>query len=124
MRDNDDKYRKLLNSARWRATRAAQLGRQPFCEDCAKEGVLTEATEVHHVVPVKSIKDPERMLVRMFDCTNLASLCHACHVERHRRLGKNTKEENLNRAREEAAQFCRRFFGDPGADFSPGEGVS
>lgn len=114
MRDNDDKYRKLLNSARWRATRAAQLGRQPFCVDCAMKGVLTEATEVHHVVPVKSIKDPEWMLVRMFDCTNLTSLCHTCHAERHRRMGKNTKEENLTRAREEAAQFCRRFFGDPG----------
>lgn len=113
-----DRYRRLLNSSRWRETRKAKLGRNPFCEDCARSGVLTPACEVHHLIPVKAMADPERQYRMAFDTGNLASLCHECHAQRHRSMGKNTAEENRRRASSEAAEFCRRFYGeDPGGGF-------
>lgn len=119
-----DRYKQLLNSSIWRQTRKTKLDRNPFCEDCARSGVITPACEVHHLIPVKAIADPDRQYRMTFDINNLASLCHDCHAERHKRMGKNTAEENLRRASSEAAVFCQRFYGeDPGADFlSTGEG--
>ena len=117
-------YRQLINSPRWRATRAAVLSANPFCKDCATVGVLTPAAEVHHIVPVESSADYARMVRRMFDLSNLVGLCHECHRERHRSLGKNTKAETLKRARAEADEFNRNFYGDPGGEFlRDGEGV-
>jgi len=119
------RYKKLLNSSRWRRTRAAVMESQPLCADCAREGVMTPAEEVHHIRPVDSIKDPDMQFRMTFDRSNLVALCRDCHLARHKGLGKNTKEENRRRANEEAARFAERFYGtggDPGGRFSKGGG--
>lgn len=115
-----DRYHKMLNTTRWRKLRALHLARHPFCADCAAEGVVTPATEVHHIRPVSMERDPARMERLAFDAGNLAGLCHACHVKRHERMGKGTAEENARRQRAEADLFARRFYGTqtPGGCFS------
>ena len=69
--DYDSKWRRL--SERFR-------DENPLCKDCLDNDLTTPATEVHHIVPIA--QDPSRRL----DVTNLVSLCHRCHKERHRNL--------------------------------------
>ena len=53
--------------------RPAQLLREPFCEECARQGKRVRATDVDHRVDHKGD-------MRIFtDRSNLRSLCHSCH---------------------------------------------
>lgn len=60
--------------ARWQRVRAMFLQVHPLCEDCASQGRVTPATDVHHMVAKRDggedIED------------NLLALCHACHSKR------------------------------------------
>lgn len=120
-----DYYHRLLNTGRWRAVRRDYLSAHPFCADCRAQGVLTEATEVHHLVPV--LRGGSRMAMeRMtFDPRNLVGLCGACHRRRHEGMGKGTAKENARRQSERASGFSEKYFGsDPGGCFfDEGEGV-
>ena len=119
MRQTRDRYHSLLNTTAWRSLRKAHLGREPFCHDCATAGVLTPATEVHHITPVATVRDPERMRRMAFDPHNLVGLCHACHVKRHESMGKGTAKENARRQSAAAREFMKKFYGEtPGGDFS------
>ena len=66
----------IRRSARWRKMRALKLSRDPLCEDCEACGVLTAATQVHHIVGLRTQPD------LAFRMDNLASLCTACHARR------------------------------------------
>lgn len=57
---------------KWSKWRKGWLQRHPLCEDC---GRLAQC--VHHIVPRHVA--PERM----YDETNVASLCTHCHEVRH-----------------------------------------
>ncbi len=57
---------------RWSRFRAQWLRQHPLCEDCDR---LAQC--VHHVEPRHAAPH------RMYDPTNLASLCHECHAARH-----------------------------------------
>ena len=61
---------------RWRAFRAAALAASPLCADCLARGVVTPATEAHHVAKLRDA--PERRL----DPSNVMSLCRAHHSMR------------------------------------------
>ena len=108
----DTNYIRLIRTAQWRRLRNKILGEHPFCADCAEKHVYRFATEVHHVRPVEAVKDIEAMRQRMFDPSNLRPLCHSCHVEAHRLLGKCTKEENKRRKGAEVEAFFRAFSGN------------
>ncbi|WP_303408450.1 HNH endonuclease signature motif containing protein [uncultured Alistipes sp.] len=73
-----------------------------------KMGLIIPATEVHHVVPVESAGDRERMTRLAYDPGNLVSLCPTCHTERHRQLRSHSASEKRRRAKEEAAAFWRK----------------
>lgn len=60
----------------WQRTRLRILAVRPLCEDCARAGQVTPATEVHHVVALRI--GPERK----HDGTNLMALCAQCHAAR------------------------------------------
>lgn len=60
--------------ATWRKFRLMQLRREPLCEDCLEAGRVTEATDVHHIVPKRDGGEDS------FD--NVKSLCHSCHSKR------------------------------------------
>jgi 5-methylcytosine-specific restriction protein A len=57
-----DMYRPSSNErgydSRWRAYRASYLSRHPLCVECEKQGRVTRATDVDHIVPVKGQDDP------------------------------------------------------------------
>jgi 5-methylcytosine-specific restriction protein A len=57
----------------WRKARDTFLADFPFCAICHREGRVTMATEVDHVVPAKG--DPELF----WDESNWQSLCKTCH---------------------------------------------
>jgi 5-methylcytosine-specific restriction enzyme A len=65
---------RFYSTGNWQAIRRRHLARQPLCEGCS--GVVP-ATEVDHIVPIKSggaKRDP----------SNLQSLCRPCHQEKTR----------------------------------------
>jgi 5-methylcytosine-specific restriction enzyme A len=61
-------------NAIWRALRAAQLRRHPFCRIHGLLGVNVRATEVDHILSLAAggSSRPE----------NLQSLCHSCHASK------------------------------------------
>lgn len=90
-RNNDSDYRRLINTARWRRLRAEVLREHPMCEECERRGEWTEATEVHHKVPVEhgvTLLDKEAL---MYNIGNLMALCHNCHVNKHIEIGRSGK---------------------------------
>lgn len=109
MSKNGSPYHKLLNTARWRALRAWQLARAPFCEDCLKEGVYTEATDVHHRTPIRQSAPRVEMEAVAYDKWNLVSLCRACHCRRHKEMKSHSLDKARERARREAEEFWKRF---------------
>lgn len=66
--------------ARWRhpvwGVRAQALRKNPLCQVCQREGVVTAATEVDHVIPHRG--DPWLF----WSVENCVGLCHQHHVEK------------------------------------------
>lgn len=63
-------------SRHWRSVREMKLRRSPLCERCQEEGLVIEATEVHHIIPISDGGAP-------YTFDNLMSLCHRCHMKIH-----------------------------------------
>ena len=60
-------------NAEWRRARKAFLQKHPLCAECGKEGKLTPATVVDHIIPHRGNK-------RLFwDEHNWQPLCKDCH---------------------------------------------
>lgn len=55
----------------WKKIRARFLLRHPLCEQCLREGRLTPAEEVHHILPLASGGTNDE--------GNLMALCKSCH---------------------------------------------
>lgn len=102
-------YIKLINSARWRKLRHETLKDSPVCEVCAKNGISTLASEVHHIRPVESVAGAVTMERLMFDRMNLQSLCHACHSEIHRIAFSHSKESVQDNNRRGTERFTENF---------------
>lgn len=79
---------KLYVSPRWRKMRKWYLIQHPICEECLKEGRVTVATEVHHKRPIATGEDEAEMTTLAYDYGNIIALCHDCHVNAHKQLGK------------------------------------
>lgn len=69
---------KQYYSRQWQ--RVSKLYRQqhPLCEECERQGRITPAELVDHIVPVADGGD-------MWSWDNLQSLCAACHNKKHSR---------------------------------------
>lgn len=71
----------------YRKIRNGHIQAHPLCEDCLKNGKVTAAEEVHHIKPFMSgATDIEKMALAV-DPNNLVSLCHDCHMKRHKKKG-------------------------------------
>lgn len=105
-------YRKLITSPRWRETRAKKLQSAPLCEDCKAAGLITAACEVHHIMPVEWQITPAKMEQAMFDQSNLASLCHECHVRRHKELGSHSRKHIEKNQRQKLKDWMSRYYGE------------
>jgi len=77
-------------SVRWRRFRAWYLGKHPLCERCEREGRLTPADMVDHII---EIKDGGALTSE----DNAESMCWKCHgiktaeAKNHRRSGKDNR---------------------------------
>lgn len=83
-----------------------------LCERCAREGLAVPATEAHHVIPVETAIDYAGKERLMYDASNVQCLCHRCHLEAHKELGKGGKAGNRKRQEEKLQEFKRRFLGE------------
>ena len=69
--------------------RPGQLLREPFCRECARQGLRTPATDVDHV------RDHRGDWALFTDRDNLQSLCHSCHSRKTmRELWQNRRENS------------------------------
>ena len=116
-------YRKLINTTRWRKLRGSKLSAQPLCERCQEAGYVTAASEVHHRRPVEWVKGWQAQSQRMFDMTNLMSLCHQCHVEIHKELGSHNRLTAKEKHDKRRADAIKKLYCDeatPGGVFFKG----
>ena len=69
----------------WRKLRLLALQRDHYlCQECLARKKITQATEVHHIVPLED--DPSLGL----ELSNLRSLCWSCHEDTKHKKNKNT----------------------------------
>ena len=93
----------IYNSREWKELRIAKLrSTNGLCEECMKDGIVTSARCVHHVVPIETARTKDEMKRLAFDVNNLKALCFACHARIHKELGSNTAK--IVRQRAEARQ--------------------
>ena len=93
----------IYNSREWKELRIAKLrSTNGLCEECLKQGIVTSARCVHHVVPIETARTKDEMKRLAFDAHNLMALCFACHARIHKELGSNTAK--IVRQRAEARQ--------------------
>lgn len=55
----------------WKKIRDSYISRHPLCEECERNGRLTRAEEVHHILPLSQ--------GGTHDSANLMALCTSCH---------------------------------------------
>ena len=77
-------WRWMYGTDTWKRLRSAQLLAEPFCRECAKRGLRTQATDVDHIRDHKGDWDI------FTDRANLESLCHSCHSR------KTAREQHQN----------------------------
>lgn len=70
--DRDSASKRGYNS-RWQKVRVRYLHSHPLCVECMKQGRLTEATVVDHIVPHRGDKK------LFWDESNWQPLCKSCH---------------------------------------------
>ena len=94
----------IYNSKEWKELRIAKLRANPLCEECMKEGIVTSARCVHHIVPIETARTKDEMRRLAIDCglQGLKALCFACHARIHKEMGSNTAK--IVRQRAEARQ--------------------
>ncbi len=91
-----DTYQRSKESAQfyhshaWKKKRQDFLIEHPFCEQCRRQGRLTKATVVDHIIPI-------RMGGSLLDDENLQALCASCHTKKSilegSRFGSQNKSE-------------------------------
>lgn len=59
--------------SRWRKARVGYLRSHPMCAECARDGIVTAASVVDHIIPHKGDK------TLFWDYDNWQPLCKPCH---------------------------------------------
>lgn len=73
--ERDKTSQKFYQSVEWKAVKKRHLQLEPLCRECKRNGKLTKATMVDHIVPIKQGGLP-------LDDSNLQSLCWSCHSKK------------------------------------------
>ena len=81
MYDRSPEALAFYGSQRWKKCRAKYLKLHPICERCDKQGIITKADHVHHVVPLEVGTYNDPMVSLNFE--NLEALCFNCHNAEH-----------------------------------------
>jgi len=72
---NYDDRQFFYRSANWRYVREQKLEKNPVCEKCYADGIITAATDVHHIIDI----DIDPSWDNAMNISGLQSLCHSCH---------------------------------------------
>ena len=76
-----EKYNSFYCSREWQLLRNQKFyDADGLCELCRQNGIIKEAKEIHHIVPIE--KDWSKRL----DYDNLLALCSDCHNQQHLRI--------------------------------------
>lgn len=108
----DKDYKRLIHNMRWLRLRKEKLTNYPICERCLEEGIITPATEVHHITPVEDAISYKEKMSLMYDYHNLKSMCHQCHVLTHIEIGRSGKEQNKRKSKSQLKQFINKYLQD------------
>ena len=74
--ESDSERTKFYKSTAWKKFRKRILKRDEYsCVECAKEGIITVATDVHHLKSTKTEEGWKRRL----DEDGVVSVCRSCH---------------------------------------------
>ena len=85
-----EKYDSFYQSKEWSLLRNQKFyDADGLCELCRKNGIIKEAKEVHHIVPIE-IDWSKRL-----DYNNLIALCSDCHNAQHERISPLQKFLNV-----------------------------
>ena len=87
-----NKIKTFYSSIAWKNCREAyKKSVGGLCEQCYKNGRITPADDVHHIIKLtnENINDPDITL----NPNNLVALCRLCHEKRH---GKNNRRYNID----------------------------
>ena len=60
-------------SYKWQQARKGFLAKHPLCAECERQGRITAATDLDHIIPHKGDKDA------FWTRSNWQALCHPCH---------------------------------------------
>ena len=66
-----DPMTKKHYGSQWRRVRDRYIKAHPLCEQCQRNGRLTAAQEIHHILPISKGGTHE--------VSNLMALCKSCH---------------------------------------------
>ena len=67
---------KIYSTSRWQKLREYKKHRNPLCEECLRNNVITPMSLVDHIIPIEDGG-------AAFELSNLQSLCSACHNKKH-----------------------------------------
>ena len=82
----NNKWSKYYQSRAWRQLREKKIFENPVCENCLHFGIVTPATEVHHLHAFGDGNTEEEKWRLLLDKRNLRSLCTRCHDMYHNQL--------------------------------------
>lgn len=88
---HDKEYSRLINCSRWRKLRLIKIQNNPLCEQCEKEGELTLAVHVHHIIPLESATGLAKEQLA-YNYNNLEALCEECHIKAHQKRSGDTEK--------------------------------
>ena len=75
------KYNSFYCSREWQQLRQAKwVASDGLCEMCRAKGIIKEAKEIHHKIPI------EEDWSKRLDYDNLIALCSDCHNQQHLRI--------------------------------------
>ena len=81
----------FYHSKEWRILRVRALQRDNYlCQECLKNGVITPASTVHHIKPLRIDSDEALKL------ENLETVCPKCHNRLHPERGQALKRKKAN----------------------------
>ena len=76
-----EKFDKFYQSKEWQQLRQAKWCQADgLCELCRKNGIIKEAKEIHHIIPIAEAWS------KRLDYDNLIALCSDCHNAQHERI--------------------------------------
>lgn len=85
-----EKYQHFYNSKSWHDLRNFKWQESNgLCELCLKDGIVREAREIHHIVPINENWN------KRLDYDNLLALCSDCHNAQHERISPLQKFLNV-----------------------------